>query len=427
MLGLLRRFALDLTPVRRARHFRLLLIGEVISQLGTQAALVALPYQIYTVSHSAALVGLLGVFELVPMIAVSLVGGAFLDRHDRRPILILAQLGLIGFLGALVALTLLFHHPPVLAVLALGGLIAGCGSLDQVARNAITPALLGPELLRAGLALAYALQQAASIIGPGLGGLAIGAVGVSGVYIADAVSCVAVLLAACALPAQPPALGSAAEEHPPVRTAIADGLSFVRRTRALAASFLIDINAMTFGMPRALFAVLSLTVYHAGASGTGALYAAIAVGGTVSVLTSAWVGHIRRVGWMVIICVLVWGLTILGAGVVRSLWPAAVLLAAAGWADGISAVGRQTIAQTLTPEHMRGRMSAIYSVVVAGGPRLGDLESGLVAGAVGALNSVLVGGAACVLGVGAVMLVYPELAGYDADAAMTVVAESSTA
>jgi MFS family permease len=166
--------------------------------------------------------------------------------------------------------------------------------------------------------------------------------------------------------------------------------------------------------------VLALSVYHAGAGGTGLLYAAIAVGGTLAVLTSGWLGRARRLGRVVIVCVVVWGVAILGAGLVRSIWPAAILLAVAGWADGFSAVGRTTISQTLTPESMRGRMSAVYSLVVTGGVRLGDIESGLLAGLVGALTSVVIGGAACIVGVGAVMLAYPELAAYDADAAMAL-------
>jgi MFS family permease len=417
-LGALRRVAIDLTPIRESRDFRNLELGGTISFLGAQAALVALPYQIYVDSHSATLVGLLGAFELGPMVVVSLVGGAFLDRRDRRPILAAAQLLLMVVLSALAALSLALHHPPVVAIMALGGLLAGASSLDQVARSAITPALLGPELLRAGMAFGYGISQAAAVVGPGLGGLLIAVTGVGGVYVIDAVTCVAVLWAAWRLPAQPPTVGSGAGMRPPVRRAIAEGLSFVARTRALAGSFVVDINAMTFGMPRALFAVLALTVYHAGAGGTGLLYAAIAVGGTISVLTSGWVAQIRRLGRMVLICVVLWGVAILCAGLVRSIGLAAILLALAGWADGISAVGRSTISQSLTPEAMRGRMSSVFSLVVAGGPRLGDIESGLVAGLVGALNSVLIGGGACVLGVGAVMLAYPELTAYDADAAM---------
>ncbi len=427
MFAWLAAVAVDITPIRASRHFRNLEIGQLVSNLGSQAALVALPFQIYKVSGSATLVGLLGAFELGPMILVSLVGGAFLDRHDRRPILAGAQLVLMLVLGALTALSLATHHPPVLALLVLGGLLAGAASLDQVSRSAIVPGVLGPEHLRSGMAFGYGMAQATSVIGPGLGGLLIAATGVGEVYLIDGLTCIAMLWAAWALPAQPPTVSSEAE-HPPVRRAIADGLSFVARTRALAASFVVDINAMTFGMPRALFAVLALTVYHAGAGGTGLLYAAIAVGGTLSVLTSGWVAGVRRLGRMVLVCVALWGVAILIAGLVRSIWPAAILLALAGWADGISAVGRSTISQTLTPEHMRGRMSSVFSLVVAGGPRLGDIESGLVAGLVGALNSVLIGGGACILGVGAVMAAYPELAAYDADAAMAhMTAEASAA
>jgi hypothetical protein len=414
MLRLLRRVALDVTAVRASRDFRLLMAGEGVSSLGTQAVMVALPYQIFVLSRSATLVGLLGAFELGPMIIVSLVGGALLDRLDRRPVLAVAQVGLIVMTGALCGVSLL-GHPPVLVVLVLGGVLAGCSALDSIARGAIVPGMLGPDYLRSGLAFNYGLSQAMSIIGPGVGGLLIGVIGVSGIYAVNGVLCLVPLAVALAIGPQPPA---GVQEHPPVREAIADGLRFVARNRSLAGSFVIDINAMTFGMPRALFAVLSLTVYHAGAGGTGLLYAAVAAGGTLAVLTSGWLAHARRLGRIVIGVVLVWGAAIVGMGLVRSIAPAAVLLLAAGWADGISAVCRTTISQTLTPERLRGRMSAVYSLVVTSGPRLGDIESGLVAGAAGALNSVLIGGAACILGVGAVVLGFPQLAAYDAEEAM---------
>lgn len=414
MLRLLRRVALDVTAVRASRDFRLLMVGEGISSLGTQAVMVALPYQIFVLSRSAALVGLLGAFELGPMIVVSLVGGALLDRLDRRPVLAVAQVGLIGMTGALCAVSLR-GHPPVIVVLVLGGLLAGCSALDSIARGAIVPGMLGPGHLRSGLAFNYGLSQAMSIVGPGLGGLLIGVIGVSGIYAANAILCLAPLAVALAIGAQPPV---GVHEHPPVREAIADGLRFVVRNRPLAGSFVIDLGAMTFGMPRALFAVLSLTVYHAGGGGTGLLYAAVAAGGTLAVLTSGWLAHARRLGRIVIGVVLVWGVAIVGMGLVRAIAPAAVLLVAAGWADGISAVCRTTISQTLTPDRLRGRMSALYSLVVTSGPRLGDIESGLVAGAAGALGSVLIGGAACIVGVGAVVLGFPQLAAYDAEEAM---------
>jgi len=416
VLRLLKRIAVDVTPVRESRDFRLLAIGQVFSGLGTQAALVALPYQIFVISRSPTLVGLLGLFELGPMVVVSLIGGAILDRRDRRPVLAAAQAGVIVVTVLLFTLSLADHRPPVISILILGGLLGGCAALDGVSRGSIIPGVLGSDNLRSGLAFNYGMQQATGIIGPGLGGLMIavlgGLPGVHWVYLFDAFSCVGMLLAALAIAPQPP---HTSEGHAPVGEAIVEGLRFVIANKALAGSFVIDINAMLFGMPRALFAVLSLTVYHAGATGTGLLYSAIAVGGTLAVLGSGWVQHVNRLGRVTIAMVLVWGIAIGGAGLVRTIVPAAILLAIAGWADGLSAVCRSTISQTVTPDRLRGRMSSVYSLVVTSGPRLGDIESGLMAGLAGALNAVLIGGAGCILGVGATVIAFPELAAYEAD------------
>jgi Transmembrane secretion effector len=411
---LLKRLAVDVSPARESRAFRLMILGEIISTLGTQAALVALPYQIFVLSRSPTLVGLLGAFELGPMIVVSLLGGALNDRYDRRVLLAVAQVAVVAAAGALAAVALI-GRPPVLVVLVLGGLLAGGAALDGVTRGAIIPGILGAEWLRSGLALNYGVYQLGGIVGPALGGLLIAATGVAGTYVADVVSCLAMLAVAFAIGSQRP---KAVEEHPPVRRAIADGLRFVRANNALSGSFAIDLNAMTFGMPRALFAVLALTVYHAGASGTGFLYAAVAAGGTLAVLTSGWVARARRLGRVVIYAVLAWGVAIASAGLVRSIVPAVALLCAAGWADGISAVCRSTINQAVTPDDLRGRMSAVYSLVVTSGPRLGDIESGVVAGLTSALTSVLAGGVACVVGVGAIVLAFPQLAAFDAEEAI---------
>ncbi len=452
MLGLLRKVAIDVSPIRQSRDYRLLASGEILANIGTQAALVALPYQIFVTTHSPTLVGLLGAFELGPMVVVSLVGGVLNDRHDRRVLLAIAQIGVILAACALCAVTLL-GHPPVLLVLALGGLLAGGSALDGVTRAAIIPGMLGPGLLRAGLAFNYGVSQLMGIVGPAVGGLLIATAGLPATYAVDAASCLAMLAAALAIGSQRPAgarpagarpagarpagarlagvgddagagpqaravrAGSESVEHPPVLHEVAEGLRFVRANRALSGSFAIDLVAMTFGMPRALFAVLSLTVYHAGATGTGFLYAAVAAGGTLAVLSSGWVAHARRLGRIVIVAVLIWGAAIACAGLVRTLAPAVALLAAAGWADGISAVCRSSINQLVTPDQLRGRMSAVFSLVVTSGPRLGDIESGVVAGLTSALTSVVAGGVACVLGVGAIVLAFPQLAAFDAEQA----------
>ena len=415
MLKPIKRLALDISPVRESRDYRLLFGGQIVSNIGTQAALVALPFQIYVLSHSAALVGLLGAFELGPMIVVSLVGGALADRLDRRLLLAIAQLAVIAAAAAL-AVAALTGRPPVLLVLVLGGLLAGGSALDGVTRAAIVPNVLGSERLRGGLALNFGIYQVTGIIGPAVGGVLIAATSLGVTYLVDAVSCLAMLAAALAIAPQPPHR----TEHPPIRSSIAEGLRFVRSNRALSGSFAIDLVAMTFGMPRALFAVLSLTVYHAGASGTGLLYSAVAAGATLAVLTSGWIRHAERLGRIVIVAVLVWGAAIALTGLVRSIAPAIALLALAGFADSVSAVCRTAINQTVTPDELRGRMSAVFSLVVTSGPRLGDIESGTVAGLTSALTSVTSGGIACVLGVGVIMLTFPQLAAYGTASSSTV-------
>jgi MFS family permease len=204
----------------------------------------------------------------------------------------------------------------------------------------------------------------------------------------------------------------AVQEQPPVRQSIAEGLRFVRANNALSGSFAIDLVAMTFGMPRALFAALSLSVYHAGASGAGLMYAAVAVGGTIAVFTAGWIAHANRLGRIVIGAVLAWGASIALAGSMHSIAPALLFLVLAGLADGVSSVCRATINQTVTPDSLRGRMSAIYTLVVTSGPRFGDIESGAVAGVSSARFSVVSGGIACLVAVGAIILRLPALAAY---------------
>jgi MFS family permease len=417
---LLARLTPDLTPLRESRDLRLLTIGNVVSGIGTQAALVALPYQLYIETKSAFLVGLLGAVELVPLVSMALLGGALADRYDRRRLLLADQVALVAIAGALAALAFA-GSPPVGALYALGGLLAGFGAVQNVARSAMVPNLVDPERLRAALAVNYGLQTLTLVIGPGLGGVLIGALGVGAAYTADAVGCLAIVAAVWAMAPQPPIVESEDAEPQRVLQSIAEGLRFVRGNQALMGSFVIDLLAMTFGMPRALFAVLSVSVYHAGASGTGLLYASVAAGATVAALTTGWISHVRRLGMIVIWAVVAWGVAIALAGLAGSIWLAAALLALAGAADSVSAVCRSAINQSVTPDHMRGRMSSVFSLVVTSGPRLGDIESGSVAAVTSARFSVVSGGLACVAGVALVVVAFPALARYDADRVLATV------
>jgi MFS family permease len=408
----LRGIAVDTTALRESRDFRLLEIGGIATGIGTQIGLVALPYQVFVQTRSPFLTGLIGIVELGPLVAASLLGGAVADRMDRRRLLLLVQIALALVAGALAALAAT-GSPPLWSLYVLAGLGAGASSVERVARTAIVPTLVEPEHLRSALSFNFGMYQVTMIVGPALGGLVISIFGLSTAYAIDGVTCGGMALAALMMRPQPP---QGVEGHEPVLRSIAEGLRFVRRENGLLGSFAIDLLAMTFGMPRALFPVLSLTVYHAGAVGTGALYASVAVGATVAALTTGWLEHARWLGRIVIGAVLVWGAAVAAAGLFTHIVLAALLFGVAGAADSVSAVCRSTISQTLTPDALRGRMSSVFLLVVAGGPRLGDVESGAVASLVSPRFSVVSGGVACVAGVGLVALAFPGLAAYDGDA-----------
>jgi len=408
------RITVDLSALRASRELRWLVLGNFVSGLGTQAALVALPYQVYIQTRSALLTGLLGAVELGPLIAMALLGGALADRTDRRRLLLIDQIGLVAVPAALCAAALA-GSPPLGLLYVLGGLLAGFGALQNVARSAIVPNLVAREQMPAALAVNFGLYQLTMVVGPGLGGLLIAAMGVAGAYAVDAVSCLAMVVALRQLS---PQLPEGVGERPAIGRSILDGLRFVRRSPALLGSFAIDLSAMTFGMPRALFPVLAVSVYGAGASGTGLLFASVSAGAAVAALTTRWLDHVRRLGLITIAAVCVWGLAIAATGIVTSLWPAAALLAVAGAADSVSAVCRSVINQSVTPDALRGRMSSVFSLVVTSGPRLGDVEAGVVAALASPRFSVLSGGLACVASALVIAAAFPALARYDKDAAL---------
>ena len=408
------RITVDLTALRSSPELRWLVLGNFVSGLGTQAGLVALPYQVYIQTRSALLTGLLGAAELGPLVAMALLGGALADRMDRRRLLALDQIGLVAVPAALCAAAL-SGSPPLLALYVLGGLLAGFGALQNVARSAIVPNLVAREEMPAALAVNFGLFQLTMVFGPGLGGLLIAGAGVAAAYAADAASCLVMI---AALRHLSPQLPDRTGEPLAIGRSIVEGLRFVRGNPALLGSFAIDLSAMTFGMPRALFPVLAVSVYGAGASGTGLLFAAVSAGAAVAALTTRWLDHVRRLGLVTIGAVCAWGLAIAGAGLVSSLWPAAALLAVAGAADSVSAVCRSVINQSVTPDALRGRMSSVFSLVVTSGPRLGDIEAGAVAAVTSARFSVLSGGLACVAGAIAVAAAFPQLARYDKDVAL---------
>ena len=405
--GGLRGILLDVEPLRRDRDYRLLWTGQVISGVGRQVTVVALPFQLYVLTGSTLAVGLLALVQLVPILVFALGGGAVADAVDRRRLLLITQLGLTVASGALF---LLASSPdaPIWGYYFVAFVAAGLGAVDQPARSSAVPRLVPRERLPAAIALNQLGFQAMAVAGPALGGILIATVGVAAAFAFDAVTFVAAIVAVLLIAPIPPAPGAA---RPSIAT-VKEGLRFVRRRRIVLSTFVVDFVAMVFGMPTSLFPALALDVYGVGAAGLGLLAAAPAAGALVGAALTGWVGRIRRPGRAVIVAVAGWGLSITAFGL--SAWfPLALLfLAMAGAADVFSAVLRSAIVQLETPDEIRGRVVGVHILVVTSGPRLGDAEAAAVAALTSAQFSVVSGGILCLVGLAEVARRFPELRGY---------------
>jgi len=408
--GAVRNVAIDLSPLRVSRDFRRLFLGLAVSELGYQFTLVATFIQVFELTGSPAAVGLIGLVGLVALVVGTLVGGAFVDVIDRRTLLIVAQIGFMTASGILLA-GAVHGDPPLWVVYAAVALIAGLSAIDSPTRSAITPRLVGRELLPSALTLNQVVWNATALIGPALAGIVITELGLSWAYAIDLVTYVAMLAAAIAIAPVPPERieGSATGWR-----AVREGFVFLRGRAVLKASFAIDVIAMVFGMPRALFPILALTQFHRGPAVVGLLFAAPAVGAVLGALSAGWVTRVRRQGMAVVWAVVVWGAGIAAFGLVSDLWLGLLLLAIAGAADVISAVFRSTILQLSVPDALRGRLSQIHILVVTGGPRLGDLEAGMVASAFSPAVSVVSGGLLCIAGAALLAWLVPSFRRYHA-------------
>lgn len=406
--GAVRNVAIDLSPLRVSRDFRRLFLGLAVSELGYQFTLVATFIQVFELTGSPAAVGLIGLVGLVALVVGTLVGGAFVDVVDRRTLLIVAQIGFMTASGILLA-GAVHGDPPLWVVYAAVALIAGLSAIDSPTRSAITPRLVGRELLPSALTLNQVVWNATALIGPALAGIVITELGLSWAYAIDLVTYVAMLAAAIAIAPVPPERieGSATGWR-----AVTEGFAFLRGRAVLKASFAIDVVAMVFGMPRALFPILAVTQFHRGPAVVGLLFAAPAVGAVLGALTAGWVTRVRHQGKAVVWAVVVWGAGIAAFGLVSDLWLGLLLLAIAGAADVISAVFRSTILQLSVPDALRGRLSQIHILVVTGGPRLGDLEAGMVASAFSPAVSVVSGGLLCIAGAALLAWLVPSFRRY---------------
>ena len=409
MLGsLFRRLRVDTRPFRH-RDFRNLWVGQAISTIGAEIGVVAVPYQVYTLTHSTAMVGLLGLASLLPLLIVPLIGGAIADALDRRTVLLRTETGMAVVASLFLANSLL-AHPRVWALFLLQGLAVAIFSLGRPALSSLAPRLVPDDEIAASSALSSVYNSLAAVGGPAVGGILIAAAGVPWTYGIDLVTYVASFVVIWLLPKLPP-LG---EVDRPSLSSIRDGFRFLKGRQPLLGIFAVDTSAMVFGMPTALFPALALHRLGGDASTVGYLYAAPYAGALVCSLASGWTSHVRRQGVAVTIAACVWGVAIAAFGFMTALWPALVLLAVAGGADFFSAVLRGTMLLRVTPDHLRGRLSGIEFTQVASAPNLGDLEAGVLASLTSLRFSIVSGGVLCVIGCIATALALPGFLKYDA-------------
>jgi MFS family permease len=397
---------LDTTPLRASRDFRLLWLGQAVSFVGTMITTAALPYQVFQETRSSVAVGLLGVAQLVPLLVFSLLGGALADGVDKRRLLLRVNVVSLVCATALAANAAL-DHPQVWLLYVLGAASSGVLAVSYPTTRSLLPLLLEAELRPAAFALQSTYGSFGMMAGPALGGVLIGAFGITTAYLVDIATYLLALAAFMQLAPSPPVAGARRAST----ASILEGLRFLRGHSVVMSIFAIDLLAMVFGMPRALFPALSERL-GGGPTLYGLLLSAVAAGAFLASLSSGWTGMVRRQGRAVIIAVGVWGVAVAAAGVIRAAVPVLLLLVVAGAADMISGVFRSTVAADVTPDELRGRVSGVEIAVYAGGPVLGDVEAGVVGGLLGLPFAIVSGGLACVVGAAAFAALVPSFAGY---------------
>ncbi|OZM83996.1 MFS transporter [Pseudonocardia sp. MH-G8] len=396
----------DTRPLRTPAYRRLWTAG-IVTVIGAQLSVVAVPAQIYELTGSSAYVGLTGLFGLVPLVVFGLWGGAIADAVDRRTLLLFSGAG-IALSSLALWVTAASGAGGVWPVLGLFAVQTAFLAVNQPARNAVIPRLLPAEQLPAANALNMTVFQVGAIAGPLLAGVLIPVIGLPTLYLLDAIALLATLWATWRLPAVPPA-ASGARRRAGLRE-IVDGFRYAALHAVLLVSFLIDIVAMAFGMPRAVFPEISQTLYGdppGGGFAMGLLFAAIPLGMVAAGLFTGLLHRVQRQGVAVTLAICTWGVGVALFGLTSSLWLAVLFLAIAGAGDVISSVYRMSILQSAATDEMRGRMQGVFGVVVAGGPRVADLWHGSAAEWWGPGVAASVGGVAVVVGAVAVVAAFP--------------------
>jgi MFS family permease len=400
---------LDIGPLRRNTAFRRLFASQFISGLGTMVSYVAVPWQLYQLTHSNAQVGLLGLVQLVPVVVCGLLGGAAADRMDRKRLLLgsesLMALCLCGLLANALA-----AEPSVLAIYALVAVLQGASGFHRPALEALTQKLARPEEFAAVAALSSVRGTVGMVAGPALAGLLLARWGAVGAYLFDLVTFLAALVFIARIPRASIGHVEPAADRPHLLADLAEGLRFAWARPELMGTYIVDIVAMAFAFPIALFPAMAAA--DGRTESVGWLLSAMSVGALIIGMFSGWTAQVRRHGRAVVLAAAIWALGVVALGFAPGLLWALVCLAVAGAADMVSGVFRGTIWNETIPNTLRGRLAGIEMISYLTGPLIGNVRAGFMADAWGVSVAVWSGGLVCLAGVIATGFVLPRFWAY---------------
>jgi MFS family permease len=396
---------LDISPLKISRDYRLLFFGQLISTFGSAIAFVVLPVQVYQLTGSTLLVGLLSASEFVLILLMAFVGGAYADFVDKRKMLRLTEVG-HALVAAMLVWNALLSRPQVWVLFVGAALHAGLAALQRPSFEAMLQKLIPPDLMSSVSALNSLRWNITTIVGPSIAGIIFARFGAGIAYSIDLVTFVASLTAVFLIRAVP---RTTQTEARPTLKSVLEGLHYAWRRKEILGTYLIDMNAMFFGMPTALFPAMAANF---GAGTVGFFYAAPSVGALAATLTSGWAKKIDRHGLFVAIAAALWGLSIIFFGFAEQLYLALFWLALAGGFDMISGVFRMTMWSQTIPHHLRGRLAGLEMISYTSGPKLGDAEAGIVATLFSVRTSVVSGGILCVVGTAIISALIPQFIRY---------------
>jgi len=396
-------------PALASRDFRLLWIGQFISNVGSQMQLVALNWQVYVITHSAVALGIIGLARVIPIIIFSLFGGIAADRFNRKIILTLTQTSLF-ILSILLTLLTITHQINSLSIYLITALATIAMAFDTPSRQAFIPRLVKDEQLQNALTLNSIMYQVSTVIGPTIAGIFIGKLGLGYVYGFNALTFIAVLVALFMIQTSGIVIGQKAAFS---IYGIMEGINFIRSRTIIWSTMLLDFFSTFFSSATALLPIFAKDILKVGPEGLGLLYAAPAIGAVIAGVTLAHFQFLRKEGKVILASVGIYAIGTIIFGLSKSFTIALLGLLLVGLGDTISTIIRNTIRQLTTPDAIRGRMTSINMIFFAGGPQLGEFEAGLLAGAAGAPISVIIGGAMTLLVVAVMGLKIPKLRNFD--------------